>query len=167
MAEEAAREQADKVGPALDRWFARVSLHDRLRRAAVEVELSRQGGRLRNVYRLRACDEEGAWRAGPATGLSGGYETLLGVAALCALAEVEADHSLDLLVLDEPTQSLDPELARRLTETLALHLPAGRTVVTTADPAFAEALLARAQGRAQLVRLAPWTAAAGSRLEAP
>lgn len=95
--------------------------------------------------------------------LSGGYQTALAVAALCALADPGVrGHGLDLLVLDEPTQNLDPELTELLAAAIVHAAPAGRTIVTTADGLFTQALERVAGGEAaSVVRLGRWAEATG------
>jgi DNA repair exonuclease SbcCD ATPase subunit len=151
------------VAAKLNTWFANVSVHDRLKGAGIEVQTNRAGGRLRNSYQLRATDTQAAWQAAPGPMLSGAYQMLLAVAALCALADTSA-RRLGLLVLDEPTLSLDPELTERLGSTLAASVPPVRTVVATADPAFTRAIEERGGERVRVIRLAPWTGAAGTRV---
>lgn len=149
--------------PLLDHWFRRLSRHDRLKRARIRVQTQRPGGRIRNAYRLRAVDPDGLWEAGPGPQLSGGYHTLLVVAALLALVEAEG-RQLDLLVLDEPTLSLDPELSARLAQALAESRGVGRLVVATAEPAFARALVEASPEHSRLLELAPWTRSGGVRV---
>jgi DNA repair exonuclease SbcCD ATPase subunit len=129
------------------------------------VQTTRAGGRLRNSYRLRAVDPGGSWQAAPGPMLSGAYQTLLAVAALCALPEA-AGRRLDLLALDEPTLNLDPELTERLGRTLAALVPAAQTIVATADPALARAIQKSSEGRVRVVELDRWTEAAGIQLAA-
>jgi DNA repair exonuclease SbcCD ATPase subunit len=160
VAEAEAKAQTAAVATRLDRWFGRVGMHDRLKGARIDVQTTRPGGRLRNSYRLRAVDPGGSWEAAPGPMLSGAYQMLLAVAALCALADA-AGRPLDLLVLDEPTLSLDPQLTERLGRTLATAAPTARTVVTTAEPAFARAIMERASERVRVVTLGPWTEATG------
>jgi DNA repair exonuclease SbcCD ATPase subunit len=163
VAEVEAKARTAAVAAELDRWFGRVSVHDRLRGARIDVQTTRAGGRLRNSYRLRAVDPRGSWQAAPGPMLSGAYQTLLAVAALCALADA-AGRRLDMLVLDEPTLSLDPELTGRLGKALAMAVPAARTVVATADPVFTRAILESAGEQVSVVALGPWTEAAGTQV---
>jgi DNA repair exonuclease SbcCD ATPase subunit len=165
LAEVEAKAQTAAVATRLDGWFGRVGMHDRLKGARIDVQTTRPGGRLRNSYRLRAVDPGGSWEAAPGPMLSGAYQMLLAVAALCALTDV-AGRRLDMLVLDEPTLSLDPELTKRLARALATAMPTARTVVTTADPAFAGAIGELAGERARVVELGPWTEAAGIQVAA-
>jgi DNA repair exonuclease SbcCD ATPase subunit len=160
VAEAEATERTHAVATKLDAWFRRVSVHDRLKGARIEVQTNRTGGRLRNSYRLRAVDPAGSWEASPGPMLSGAYQTLLAVAALCALANA-AGRRLDLLGLDEPTLNLDPALTERLGKALAGAVPAARTVVATADPTLARAIEESAGERVRVVELGPWTDAAG------
>jgi DNA repair exonuclease SbcCD ATPase subunit len=165
IAEAEATARTTAVATKLDTWFGRVSMHDRLKSARIEVQTSRTGGRLRNSYRLRAVDPRGSWEAAPGPMLSGAYQTVLAVAALCALSDA-AGRRLDLLVLDEPTLNLDPELTERLGKALAGAVPATRTVVATADPALARAIQENAGERVRVVELGPWTEAAGTQVAA-
>lgn len=166
VAEVEAKARTDGVATQLNAWFGRVSMHDRLKGARIDVQTSRIGGRLRNAYRLRAVDPGGSWEAAPGPMLSGAYQTLLAVAALCALPGA-AGRRLDLLVLDEPTLNLDPKLTERLGKALAAAVPATRTVVATADPTLSRAIQEAAGERVRVVELGPWTEAAGIRVAAP
>jgi ABC-type branched-subunit amino acid transport system ATPase component len=165
IAEAEATARTAAVATKLDAWFRRVSMHDRLKGARIDVQTGRAGGRLRNSYRLRAVDPGGSWQAAPGPMLSGAYQTLLAVAALCALSDA-AGRRLDLLVLDEPTLNLDPELTERLGKALAAAVPATRTVVATADPVLARAIQESAGERVRVVELGSWTEAAGIRVAA-
>jgi DNA repair exonuclease SbcCD ATPase subunit len=165
IAEAEATARTAAVATKLDAWFRRVSMHDRLKGARIDVQTGRAGGRLRNSYRLRAVDPGGSWQAAPGPMLSGAYQTLLAVAALCALSDA-AGRRLDLLVLDEPTLNLDPELTERLGRALAAAVPATRTVVATADPVLARAIQESAGERVRVVELGSWTEAAGIRVAA-
>ena len=163
----AAEQRVAIVSPKLNEWFSRISQHDLLKGARVEVETSRAGGTIKNAYRIRAVDPNGSWAAAPGPMLSGGYQTALTVAALCALADDEARrHQLGLLVLDEPTQSLDPDMSRRMGEVLGASAPVPITIITTTDDAFAAAVQKGAgAGRSKVLRLKPWTAAEGTQFE--
>lgn len=162
-----AEERVGAVSPKISDWFGRISRHDRLKGARVYVETSRTGGIVKNAYRVRAVDPAGSWEVAPGPMLSGGYQTVLTVAALCALADVDAGgHQLGLLILDEPTQSLDPEMSQQMGNVLGVSAPAPTTVVTTTDKAFADAVVQGAgAGRSKLVPLKRWTAAQGTRFE--
>jgi len=61
IAEAEAKARTTAVAAGFDTWFGRVSRHDRLKGARIEVETSRTGGRLRNSYRLRAVDSRSSW----------------------------------------------------------------------------------------------------------
>lgn len=163
IAEAEATARIAAVAARLNAWFANVSVHDSLKGARIQVQTTRPAGRLRNSYRLRATDTEATWEAAPGPMLSGAYQTLLAVAALCALADTSA-RRLGFLVLDEPTLSLDPELTKRLGSALAASVPPVRTLVATADPAFARAIKEHAGERVRIIELAPWTEAAGTQV---
>ncbi len=162
-----AEQRVAAVSPKINEWFGRISRHDRLKGARVYVATSRTAGVVRNAYRVRAVDPAGSWEVAPGPMLSGGYQTVLTVAALCALADVDAGgHQLGLLILDEPTQSLDPEMSQQMGNVLGVSAPAPTTVVTTTDKAFADAVVqAAGAGRSKLVPLKRWTAAQGTRFE--
>jgi len=162
-----AEERVGAVSPKINDWFGRISQHDRLKGARVYVETSRAGGIVKNAYRVRAVDPADPWEVAPGPMLSGGYQTVLTVAALCALADVDAGgHQLGLLILDEPTQSLDPEMSQQMGKVLGASAHAPTTIVTTTDKAFADAVMQGAgAGRTKYVPLKRWTAAQGTQFE--
>jgi DNA repair exonuclease SbcCD ATPase subunit len=157
--------RAAALSPVINQWFERTSLHEQLVRASLNVASSRPGGRITNAYTIRAINDDGTWTASPGPELSGGYEALLAVAVLCALSDPRfQQHSLGLVMLDEPTESLDDVLSRRLGETLGRDAPAPRTIVTTIDRQFAEAVQSAAGvTRAKVVELEEWNLAEGTR----
>jgi DNA repair exonuclease SbcCD ATPase subunit len=159
-----AEERVARIEPALVGWFERLSAHARLKSAQIRVQTSRAGGSLRCTYRVRAASADGDWVAPPGPMLSGGYQNLLAIAAVCALADPQvSSHRLELLLLDEPTQSLDPDHARRLAEALGgLTLPV-HMVITTTNPAFAAQLVQTAgPARVRRLKLQTWQADTGT-----
>ena len=156
-----ARRRTQAVTPRLAAWFERLSRHASLRSAAIDVETVKAGGS-RNSYRIRAHSSAG-WQASRGPALSGGYQTILAVAALCSLADdPESRSGLSLLALDEPTQSLDPQMTAQLGRALGEHLQVGRLIVTTTDEAFAAAIeKAAGASRARRIVFADWDAERG------
>jgi len=160
-----ARDRLEALAPRLSVWFERLSAHDALRGAGIAVKTGRAGGVSRNKYQIRATGPRG-WQVAAGPMLSGGYQTALAVAALCALGDDEASRtSLGLLALDEPTHSLDAEMAARMGRALGTSARLPRLVLTTTDESFADAVADGAgAARVRLLRFAPWTASAGTRL---
>lgn len=153
------------LAPRLASWFESLSGHDSLRSAKMVVTTRRDRGGSKNSYAICATSADG-WEAGTSPLLSGGYQTALAVAALCALSDDEASRSsLGLLALDEPTQSLDREMSRRLGRTL-VRVNAPRLLITTTEEAFVDDVLQGAgSSLVRVIRLAGWTAAEGTRTE--
>jgi DNA repair exonuclease SbcCD ATPase subunit len=162
-----AQQRVSGIAPRLNTWFERLSNHDALKGATLRVDSIKDAGSIRNAYQIRACSGDG-WEAGPGPILSGGYQTTLAVAALCSLADDEESRTgLGLLALDEPTQSLDPELTKRMGKALGAHVRVPRLIVTTTEESFAKAIAGGAgASRIRVLRLADWTAAQGTRIEA-
>jgi ABC-type bacteriocin/lantibiotic exporter with double-glycine peptidase domain len=91
---------------------------------------------------------------------------VLAVSALCAIQELASlNHSIGLFILDEPTESLDPELAETMGASLGLHAPGHRTIITTNRPEFAKVVQNTAgAARGKIVNLEPWTINDGTRV---
>lgn len=161
-----AEERVGAISGKFNDWFERMSQHDRLTKARIDVESSKSGGIVKNIYKLRASDSTGSWSAAPGPMLSGGYQTILSIAALLAMAEVEGGgHQLGFLALDEPTQNLDPEMAKLLGKALGIDLPTPQIILTTTNESFVEAIESFAGAdRVRVVRLNPWTAKEGTSL---
>lgn len=165
VSSEEAKTCVERIEPRLNTWFGRLSRHDQLRSARVTTDSRRDAGGIRNTYRIRAYGDNG-WEVGPGPMLSGGYQTVLAVAALCALAEDQQSAiGLHLLVLDEPTQSLDPVMTETMGRALGTSFDAARLLLTTTEESFATALIDSAgASRVRLLRLSDWTAARGTAL---
>ena len=159
-----AEEQVSAISGKFNDWFEKMSQHDRLKKARIEVESSKSGGIVKNIYKLRASDPTGSWYASPGPMLSGGYQTILSIAALLAMAEVEGGgHHLGFLALDEPTQNLDVEMTALLGKALGVNLPQEQIILTTTNESFVEAIehFAGAE-KVRVVRLNPWSAKTGT-----
>ena len=93
---------------------------------------------------------------------------VLAVSALCAIQELDSlNHRMDLFMLDEPTESLDAELANAMGTALGLHAPGTRTVITTNRPEFANQVLESAgPARAQIINLEGWSMTTGTKIHA-
>jgi len=153
------------VAPRLSSWYERLSSHDSLRGARIDVTTRRDRGGSRNSYSICATSDDG-WETGAGPMLSGGYQTVLAVAALCALSDDERSRtSLGLLALDEPTQSLDPDMTTRMGHAVArINVP--RLFLTTTEETFADAATEGAgASQVRVIRLRDWTAAGGTRTE--
>ena len=92
---------------------------------------------------------------------------VLAVSVLCAIQEVVSfNHNVGLFVLDEPTESLDPELTVAMGKALGLHAPGPRTIITTNRPDFATEIRDSAgAARAKLIDLDRWTVSSGTAIE--
>jgi len=92
---------------------------------------------------------------------------VLAVSALCSIQQaVSSIHDLELFILDEPTESLDPDLTEAMGKALGLHAPGSRTIITTNRPDFAKELRDSAgAARAKVIDLVRWTASSGTVLK--
>lgn len=167
VSESEAKARIDVIAPLLGEWFGRLSRHDSLRSAEIAVTTSRAGGSSKNSYTICATSDDG-WRTSSAPTLSGGYQSVLAVAALCTLSEDEGSHTrLGLLALDEPALSLDARLSTRMAAAMGAHAAASRLLLTTTDDAFAEALTTGAgASKVRVIRLNEWTATKGTHVAA-
>ena len=167
LSEIEAREITTSISEPLNEWFGRISGHDLLKGAIVTTRIRRAGGIVRNNYQIRATDVSRENPVPAGHNLSGGYEMVLAVSALCAIREQMAlSHSLGLFVLDEPTESMDPELEEAMGRTLGLHAPGHPTIITTNRPDFARAIQTNAgPARAKVLNLCRWTVTDGTIIE--
>ena len=157
----------ESLSEPLNRWFERISRHDMLKKATVTTHIRRAGGIVRNTYEIRATDTASSNRVPAGPNLSGGYEMVLAVSALCAIQELASlNHSMGLFILDEPTESLDPELAETMGTSLGLHAPGHRTIITTNRPEFARVVQdAAGAARGKIINLETWTVNDGTRVK--
>ena len=89
---------------------------------------------------------------------------VLAVSALCAIQQmVSTNHNVGLFILDEPTESLDPELTEAMGKSLGLHAPGARTIITTNRPEFAKEIRDSAgAARARIIDFDRWTMKSGT-----
>jgi DNA repair exonuclease SbcCD ATPase subunit len=171
VAGEVSNDEATKITESLSeplsRWFERISRHDMLKKARVTTRVSRAGGIIRNTYEIRATDTASSNHVPAGHNLSGGYEMVLAVPALCAIQELASlNHSMGLFILDEPTESLDPELVETMGTSLGLHAPGHRTIITTNRPEFARLVQdAAGAARGKIINLEIWTVNNGTRVK--
>ena len=167
ISETEANKISELISGPISEWFGRISQHDVLKAAVVTTNIRRAGGIVRNNYEIRATDTTGANPVSAGHNLSGGYEMVLAVSALCAIQDVvSSTHIVGLFILDEPTESLDPDLAEAMAKSLGLHAPGPRTIITTNRPEFARDILESAGvARAKVIDLGRWTAIGGTVIE--
>ena len=154
----------ESISEPIRKWFGRISQHDVLQAATVKANVKRTAGIVRNSYEIRATDAAQTNPVPAGHNLSGGYEMVLAISALCAIQEVvSSNHNVGLFILDEPTESLDPELEQSMGAALGLHAPGPRTIITTNHPDFAKAIRESAgAARAKVIDLASWTVKSGT-----
>ena len=157
----------ESISGPINEWFGRISQHDVLKGATVTTKVSHAAGITRNSYEIRATDSSGGNPVSAGNNLSGGYEMVLAVSALCSIQQaVSTAHDMDLFILDEPTESLDPDLAGAMGKSLGLHAPGPRTIITTNRPEFAKEIRESAgAARAKVIDLGMWTSASGTVLK--
>lgn len=167
ISETEANKITESISGPISAWFGRISQHDILKSAVVTTKITRPRGMVRNHYEIRATDATGGNPVAAGHNLSGGYEMVLAVSALCAIQEVvSSNHNVGLFILDEPTESLDPELTEAMGKSLGLHAPGPRTIITTNRPEFAEKIRDSAgAARAKVIDLGRWTATSGTVIE--
>jgi len=161
-----AKKITESLTDPLSKWFERISQHDLLKKATVTAQVNRAGGVVRNSYQIRATDGSLGNPVPAGHNLSGGYEMVLAVSALCAIQELGSlNHKIGLFILDEPTESLDEGLTEAMGNSLGLHAPGPRTIITTNRPEFARFIHDSAGAiRANIVKLDRWTTTHGTRL---
>ena len=167
ISETEANKITESISGPMGEWFGRISRHDVLKAAVVTTNVRHTAGIIRNNYEIRATDATGANPVSAGHNLSGGYEMVLAVSALCAIQQVVSSiHNVGLFILDEPTESLDPELAEAMGKSLGLHAPGARTIITTNRPEFAREIRDSAgAARAKVIDLGRWTAIGGTVIE--
>jgi len=77
------------------------------------------------------------------------------VAIFLAMAE-HLPHNLNVLMMDDPTQSMDPEHRRAMAQFLAEEGSSKQVIVGTQDPVFSEMLVQSSEDALQY-QLKPWT----------
>ncbi len=141
----------DTVLPLANRYFDRLGGHPTYSALTLQPQMQRGA----SIYALLAHDSDLEHATFLPTRLS---HTQIHVAALAIFLALAAQplHRLDLLLLDDPAQSMDAERRRALATALAQEESDRQMLVTTEDGAFGEQLRTAAQGPARIVPLGSW-----------
>jgi DNA repair exonuclease SbcCD ATPase subunit len=141
----------DTVLPLANRYFDRLGGHPTYSALTLQPQMQRGA----SIYALLAHDSDLEHATFLPTRLS---HTQIHIAALAIFLALAAQplHRLDLLLLDDPAQSMDAERRQALATVLAQAAAARQVLVTTEDGAFGDQLLAAARGPARVLHLASW-----------
>jgi DNA repair exonuclease SbcCD ATPase subunit len=135
--------------PAVQDLFLRLGAHPEFSRLAIEPVIDSKKGTTR--YRLRAESEQLDSSTFVRTTFSRAELNTVAVALFLAVSRA-SDHSFGVTILDDPSQSLDPQRQRALADVLDNFARERQTVVTTEDPTLLSDLTSGGRGR--LIRVA-------------
>jgi exonuclease SbcC len=150
----------DTVVPAANRYFDRLGGHP----AYAALTLQPQMQRGSSSYALLAHDAELQHATFLPTRLSHTQMHVAALAMFLALGQ-RRRHLLDVLLLDDPAQSMDVERQRALAAVLVAEAQQRQVIVTTEDAAFQRELAPAPSASARVLHLGDWSSA-GVRVEA-
>lgn len=160
LSEERLQRALDTVVPAANQYFDRLGGHP----AYAALTLQPQMQRGSSSYALLAHDAELQHATFLPTRLSHTQMHVAALAMFLALGQ-RRQHRLDVLVLDDPAQSMDAERKRALATVLAAEAQERQVIVTTEDVAFQRDLVSAAGASGRVLHLGDWSSA-GVRIEA-
>ncbi len=156
LADEAVRLSAQDI----DDFYRTLCNHPYYLQLRIEARPRKAAGRIRNSYQIRALNPSDGLSTLAATRLSTGQMNCVALAVYLALAKVQS-HSLNFLLLDDPSQSLDSSHKAALADLLNTVCQDRRVVVATQDEELAGFLLKRVRpaGKRLIYRLSSWSQA--------
>jgi len=134
----------------IDRHYQQLDPHPAYRQLQIEPELTKEGA---YEYWIKALTDDRSHGTYVQTRFSTAQANCAAIAIFLAVNQ-HLSRKLETIILDDPSQSLDPEHQRRLAETLAA-IPR-QVIVATEDPRALE-MLANAFDRPLIHELKPWT----------
>lgn len=152
LGEERLRHALDAVVPAANRYFDRLGGHP----AYAALTLQPQMQRGSSTYALLAHDADLEHATFLPTRLSHTQMHVAALAMFLALGQ-RRRHLLDVLLLDDPAQSMDADRKRALAAVLAAEAQDRQVIVTTEDLAFQRCLVPAASAVARVLHLGDWS----------
>jgi len=139
----------------IDEYYQQLSPHPAYRELQIEPELTKKGT---YHYWIKALTDDRSHGTYVQTRFSTAQANCAAVAIFLAVNQ-HLSSKLETIILDDPTQSMDPEHKMRLAETLAAY--PRQVIVATENPETFE-LLARALDKPTVHELGPWSVAGTS-----
>lgn len=138
--------------PVINACYSRIMGHPEYAELQIEPEEEKKG-----IYRywIAARNPAGTHSTYVITRFSTSQRNVAAVAIFLAMADY-LPHNLDVLMIDDPTQSMDPEHRQAMAQFLAEKAKERQVVIATEDPAFAEMIL-QASEKPLHYALKPWT----------
>ena len=137
--------------PAINRRYNEILGHPVFSELQIVPEEAKKGT---FIYFLRATSA-GMSSTYVTTRFSTAQRNVAAVAVFLAVAEI-LEHNFTVLMMDDPTQSMDPEHQRAMASFMAEEARSRQVLVATEDPAFTDLILS-ASAKARRYELEPWT----------
>ena len=127
--------------PVINERYSRIMGHPEYAELQIEPEEQKKG-----VFRywIAARNSAGTHSTYITTRFSTSQRNVVAVAIFLAMAE-HLPHNLNVLMMDDPTQSMDPEHQRAMAQFLAEEGANRQVIVATEDPAFAKMIIQSSQ----------------------
>jgi exonuclease SbcC len=159
---EASREEAEAkihaAEAAVDKYFCCIAKHPAIPGLVMEVTEDRRSGL--NSYDIKSKDG-----TDPTPILSQGDLNCLALSLFLGLSEAtEETQRFAFLMLDDPTQSLGPEMKRELVKALEDITSHRKLTIATPDPEFKDLLTAGITKSKAIYNFVNWTQDGGSRV---
>ncbi len=144
--------------PYVKTYYSIICDHPYFEEFDIAVEPLQRAGMVRNTYTLKARNPQEGHETEVEYRFSTGQLNCVALAVFLAMAKAGvAEHGLDFIILDDPSQNLDPEHKKPLAELIRQVAESRQILVSTQDPEFADYLMDTVpKGALQRYRFGRW-----------
>ena len=140
------------LAPAINARYSRIIGHPEYAELQIQPEEEKRGV---YMYWIVARNTSGTHSTYVTTRFSTSQRNVAAVAIFLAMADY-LPHDLNVMMIDDPTQSMDPDHRKALAQFFAEESAKKQVIVATEDPVFADTIL-QASANPLYCQLGPWT----------
>jgi DNA repair exonuclease SbcCD ATPase subunit len=154
---EVAPEKVRRAMPTIKKIYSQLVDHPYYREPLIEVSPSTRGA-LKNVYDIKATNPTDGAESQVKYKFSTGDMNCTALSIFLGLAEQDAySHRADFLIIDDPSQNLDPEREEKLVEALAETAGKRQLIIASQEPRFQQLVVQKLKSKAvRTLRFDPW-----------